>query len=177
MKVRHSFILLCFMISASVHAQFRNEEESPKRWFVGGYIGAQFGDITLIDVSPLAGYMITERIAVGLGATYKYYRIRRFYDPILNQTIKYTSHIVGGSTFSRFFITRQIFAHGEYEYLYYKNQTYGAVDFHSIFVGGGYRQYFSANSAVELVLLYNLNEAHNSPYNNPVIRMGVAIGL
>lgn len=165
------------MLSASAYAQFNNEEESSKRWFVGGYVGAQFGDVTLIDVSPLAGYMITERIALGLGATYKFYRIRRFYDPVLNQTIKYTSHIVGGSSFSRYFITKQIFAHGEYEYLRYKNQTYGTVDFNSIFLGGGYRQYFGQNSAVELVLLYNLNETHNSPYTNPVVRMGVAIGL
>jgi hypothetical protein len=44
-------------------------------------------------------------------------------------------------------------------------------------VGGGIKQEIGVNSFLTLMLLYNLNETVNSPYSNPVIRVGFAVGL
>ena len=181
------FLLLIFS-SASAQKQ---QDEDRKRWFLGGNLGLQFGYYTLIDISPIAGYMITDRLAVGAGATYKFYRIREyFYDTYQNRWRHFQSHIYGGPVFSRYFISRPVFAHVEYEYLRFRDEiyvnnpsgqrfdkVYNNVNVHSVFAGGGYRQYFGSGSAFEIMLLWNLNETHRSPYNNPVIRMGVAIGL
>jgi hypothetical protein len=191
---RNTFILFFttfILASFASNAQRSGNDEEPSRWFVGGNIGLQFGYVTLIDVSPIIGYNISDRFAVGTGLTYKYYRIRNyFYDPYLNSYRHFRSHIYGGPVFSRFYISRQIFAHAEYEFLRFRNEVYVQntagqsydrhyqnINVHSMFVGGGYRQYFSRGSAFEIMLLWNLNETPNSPYNNPVIRMGFSIGL
>lgn len=169
-----SLLSVLLSIPGVICAQQSNDE--PSRWFFGGYFGAQFGHVTLIDISPIVGYMLTERLALGVGATYKYYRIRNFFDPVNNTVKPFRTHIYGGNTFSRFFINRNFFAHGEYEYLRYSNELYGNANFHSVFLGGGYRQYFGSSSAAEIMILWNLNETPNSPYTNPVIRIGFAIG-
>jgi hypothetical protein len=56
-------------------------EENPSfkdRMYFGGNLGLQFGTVTLIDVSPLAGVMITPKFSSGIGATYQYYDDNRF---------------------------------------------------------------------------------------------------
>ena len=178
MKIKYVILLLIVLAGCEpAHAQYA-ENENPRRWFAGGNLGLQIGTVTLIDVSPLVGYMLTPKLAVGVGATYKYYHIRNyFYDPALNRYENFKSHIFGGSSFGRYFITPNIFAHTEYEYLRYNNQVFGNINFHSYFIGAGYRQFFSAGSAAEIMILWNLNETHNSPYSNPVIRMGFSIGF
>jgi len=184
-------LLIWILVPSALNAQHSNNDEEPKRWFVGGNIGLQFGYVTLIDVSPIVGYMITDRFAVGTGASYKYYRIREyFFDSYQNQWKRFQSHIYGGPLFARYYIAKQFFAQTEYEYLRFRNEVYVQntsvqkydreyqhVNVHSMFVGGGYRQFFGSGNAFEIMLLWNLNETPDSPYNNPVIRMGVAIGL
>ncbi|MBE0663687.1 MAG: hypothetical protein IH597_14625 [Bacteroidales bacterium] len=79
---KHFFflILLVWILAPSaLNAQGSDNDEEPKRWFVGGNVGLQFGYVTLIDVSPMVGYMLTDRFALGTGLTYKYYRIREFF--------------------------------------------------------------------------------------------------
>ncbi|TNF44384.1 MAG: hypothetical protein EP311_01250, partial [Cytophagales bacterium] len=48
------------------------------RMFFGGNLGLQFGTVTFIDISPLAGVMITPRLSAGAGITYQYYDDNRF---------------------------------------------------------------------------------------------------
>lgn len=191
MKAR--FVLIALMLTLTlpqIFAQKKTEDEQ-KRWFVGGNIGLQFGYVTLIDISPYVGYMITDHFAMGVGATYKYYRIRDyFFDPYLNRWQHFRSHVYGGPVFARYYISRSFFAHTEYEFLRFRNEIYVQnpggqqydrkyqhVNVHSIFIGGGYRQHFGSGNAFEIMLLWNLNETPNSPYENPVIRMGFSIGL
>ncbi|MCU0370331.1 MAG: hypothetical protein MUC31_02860, partial [Bacteroidales bacterium] len=81
----------------------------------GGIIGAQFGDITYIEVSPVASYRITESFHAGLGLTYQYYKAN--YDGAPD----YTSSAYGGSIFARYFVWRDLFAHVEYAPLYISN--------------------------------------------------------
>ena len=78
---------------------------------LGGYLGAQFGTVTLIDVSPIASYRVTNNFHAGLGLTYQYYKDTRY-------TPDYSSSSYGGSIFGRYFVWRDLFAHVEYAPLY-----------------------------------------------------------
>ncbi len=49
--------------------------------------------------------------------------------------------------------------------------------FNSFFVGGGYLQRIGGNSGMYFLVLWNLNDTPNSPYTNPVIRIGFNIGM
>jgi len=148
----------------------------------GGYLGAQFGTITVIDVSPLASYRITESFHAGVGFTYLYFKDSR-YSP------DYSASSYGGSIFARYFIWRDLFAHLEYAplyvtyYDYYDNGSGGyyrvksATWVHDFMVGGGYRQWIGERAFMSLMVLFNVNESFYSPYRNPIIRIGFGVGL
>ncbi len=75
-----------------------------------------------------------------------------------------------------------LFAHVEYEILNMEvvdDLTYKLVrtNIPSLFVGGGYRQMMGENSAFELLMLFNLMEERNSPYQNPIVRAGFVFGF
>ncbi len=145
--------------------------------YTGGGLGLQIGDYTLIQVSPILGYNITENLSVGIGATYQYTKYRQYnYD--------FVSNMYGGSIFGRYIIWRSIFAYAEDELLNieYREQVNNIIykkrtNVNSLFVGGGVRQLVGENSAMVLMLLWNLNETPYTPYNNPIIRIGFEIGL
>jgi hypothetical protein len=190
-RVLTVLVFLSFTSLIASAQQAASNDDKPRRWFVGGNLGLMIGNVTLIDVSPFVGYMLSERFAIGTGATYKYYRIKNYhFDYYQNQYYHFRSHIFGGPVFARYYISRDFFAHSEYEFLRFRNEIYVdnpsdrrydrqyvTENVHSMFVGGGYRQRFGSGNAFEIMLLWNLNETLNSPYENPVIRMGFAIGL
>jgi len=192
-RIRIKYALVFLVLSClSNLALSQNESnlnsnmDSQKRWFTGGNLGFQFGDQTFIDVSPLVGYKITEKLSVGLSGTYKYFKYKNFYsNPQNSTTYDYTSNIFGGSVFGRYFFFQELFGQTEFEYLNYNHDNYDAsgVKFKesssitSLFVGGGYRQYISDNAAFDLIVLWNLNETIDSPYQNPVIRIGFNMGF
>jgi hypothetical protein len=145
------------------------------RIYFGGNLGLQFGTQTYIDISPLVGYKITEKLSAGIGATYIYYSYKDRY-------FSYKTNIYGGRIFGRYFFTDNLFAHTEVElinmelfdnvrYDYYRKNILSPL------VGGGYIQRFSENSGVYIMLLLNLNDSAESPYSNPIIRIGFNIGL
>ncbi len=147
------------------------------RVYTGGGIGLQFGSQTFVNISPLVGYRLTEKLSVGLSATYIYYRYK---NP--NPAFSYSSNIYGGSVFSRYLIFENLFAHVEYEVLRLEardnvSRLLGTKDVTSILVGGGYRQMLGDRSSINLILLYNLNETTYSPYQNPIIRISFGIGI
>lgn len=140
----------------------------------GGYLGAQFGTITVIDVSPLASYRITESFHAGLGFTYQYFKDSRY-------PLDYSTSSYGGSIFARYFIWRDLFAHLEYAPLYVNYYDYygvkGATWVHDLMVGAGYRQWIGERAYMSLMVLFNVNESYYSPYRNPIIRIGFGVGL
>jgi hypothetical protein len=146
----------------------------------GGIIGAQFGDVTYIEVSPIASYRVTEKFHAGLGLTYQYYN---YNDP--NPAYSYSSSAYGGSIFARYFIWRDLFGHVEYAPLYITNFVFpptvmpdnSAPWAHDVFIGGGYRQWIGEKATVNLMLLFNVNETVYSPYSNPIIRIGFGVGF
>lgn len=182
-----SFLFL-FLIFAPgfISAQDAQQGQKPRfadRIFFGGGLGLQFGTITLIDISPVVGYRVTEKLETGIGLTYKFYKYNDYYS--LGSDLK--TNIIGGSVFARYHILENLFAHVEYESLHYRyDEYYGSGSsitfdqrtaiYNSIFVGGGYRQRISSGSYFFIMALWNLNDGAYSPYSNPVLRMGVMIG-
>ena len=144
----------------------------------GGYLGIQFGSVTLINISPLVSYRITPKFHAGLGLTYQYYKDNT-YSP------GYSSSAYGGSIFLRYFIWRDLFVHFEYAPMYITNFYYPpgipTVDkapwAQDVLIGGGYRQWIGQKAYMSLMLLWNLNQTIYSPYSNPIFRIGFGIGI
>ena len=179
------FFLLLFLIFLNCVSSQNNEKNRDlsdltfkERLFTGGNFGIQFGTITYIEIAPILGYRITNNFVAGVGATYIYFSDKT-YQP------KYTTDIYGGSIFGRYFVFENVFAHAELSALNYEavspfqNNSYvkERVWTNGVFLGGGYRQMLGDFSSVNIMILWNFNEEVNSPYQNPIIRMGFDIGL
>src|SRR5262245_12495917 len=110
-KLQRLFILISFILSCSadLSAQFPDGDSFWDRLYFGGNFGLQFGDQTLVDLSPLVGYRLTEKLSVGVGATYIYYH---FEDPY-HYYPSYSTHIYGGSIFTRYYFLENIFGQVE----------------------------------------------------------------
>lgn len=123
----------------------------------------------------MVGYKITERLSGGLRIKYIYLDVHQ--DGYLN----YSTNIYGGGPFARFFVYEGLFTHFEYEIINMDvPDLYGGYrrdNITSVFVGGGYRQMLGDRSAMDIMLLYNINESTYSPYINPIIQFGFAFGI
>jgi len=181
----------CFLTPEISSAQSENSRDKSRftdKLIYGGSFGLQFGSLTLIDLSPVIGYRVTEKFETGLGFTYKYYKYKDYwYDYSTGQTYDLKSNITGGSVYARYHFFENVFAHAEFEQLRYKYTNYYfsgtgieteklVADISSVLIGGGYRQRISQNSYFYIMGLWNLTEDAMSPYNNPILRMGVIIG-
>jgi len=167
--------LLSIQISAQYYEKPKEKPSFRDKIFFGGGLGLQFGNVTLVDVSPIIGYRVTERFHTGIGLTYSYYNDKRF-----ATDIDYSAY--AGSVFTRFFITESLFAHAEVEALNTEIVTFNSstlaivkrerkwID--SYLVGGGYYQRIGQRSGVYMLVLWNLNETEFTPYSNPVFRIG-----
>jgi hypothetical protein len=181
-KAAFSIVILLLMVSVHSFAQIDDstmfKKHKPKerfidRMFIGGGLGAQFGSKTAINIAPVVGYKITDQITAGVGITYEYYHY-------VYSNYNFETNIFGGSVFGRYYFTKFLFGQAEVEYLNldaYDTYPVRRVGVESVLAGGGYIQRFGQNSGVVLMLLYNLTESQYTPYQNPIIRMGVNIGL
>ena len=176
------FSILILLLTNSSKAQINTDDKRQKgnftsRLFFGGGFGLQFGSVTLIELSPLVGYKVTPKFSLGVSPTYKYYKYNDYYGP----SNDLSTNVWGGSIFARYSIFQNVFAHVEYETLYYNTKVSGNPEYmqqyNSFFVGGGYNQQIGQNSAMYFLLLWNLNDTPDSPYINPVIRIGFSVGM
>jgi hypothetical protein len=175
--------ILCFsLISTFSLAQSTGEKSISKqdlksRLYFGGGFGLQFGSLTLVEISPLVGYKLTPKWSVGISPTYKYFKYKDYY----SGSSYSSTNVWGGSIFSRYDIFQNVFAHVEYEALFYNTKITGGLtemqQYNSFLVGGGYQQRISGNAGMYLLVLWNLNDTPDSPYNNPIFRVGFNIGL
>lgn len=186
-----AILFLSFFNPGMGSAQTNLEQNKPRftdRLVYGGGFGLQFGTLTLIDLSPVVGYRVTERLETGIGLSYKYYKFKDYwYDYNTNRSYDLKSNIFGGSVYLRYHVLKNVFAHVEFEQLQYRytqyyNTSTGLVreketaNISSMFIGGGYKQPISQNSYFFIMALWNLTEDSMSPYSNPVLRMGVLLG-
>ncbi|GAB4446536.1 MAG: hypothetical protein Fur0028_01030 [Bacteroidales bacterium] len=178
-------IVLLFLVSNLVAQDFIQDPTASStstekkgfqssRLFFGGDLGFQFGNTTIIDISPLVGYRFTDRISLGTQIKYNYIHLSIY---------NISTTIYGASVFSRYNVTKAIFAHVEYEWLsletkYFNPGIYVKQDrfsLNNILLGGGYRTPIGERSYLNLMILWNINDSPLSPYQNPIIRMNVEI--
>lgn len=184
-KIRYFVPFIFFLlIISSAYAQYENtsgNKETKKqekkqtlqkqnRWFVGGMFGAGFSSYSsYVEVSPLVGYKITP--AFHVGARFNY--IWNSYE-FANGSRENLHHFgVGG--FGRYIIFRGLFAQVEYEALNFDYYDYREW-INSLFIGGGYYQSIGRSFA-SFAILFNVLDNINSPYVNPIIRIGFGVGF
>ena len=178
LKVLALLLLIQPLLSSEVFSQGEEDNLGVKdmkisdRIFYGGNLGLQFGTITFIDASPLIGYRLTDKLSLGTGISYMYYR-EKF--PGFQE---FSTSIYGGRLFGRYIIYKNLFAHTEYEVLNLESFDINRrINVTNILVGGGYRQHLGGRAYLNLLALWNINETADSPYRNPIIRMGIGIGF
>ena len=180
-------ITLAVGVVSTTNAQVYFEEPSDStsfrdRLYFGGNFSLNVGNrFTFIDISPLAGYMLSEDVSVGLGINYLYYS-QEVINVFNGDRFDLTSSVYGGRVFARHNIMDNYFAHVEFE-----NVNTNVVSLEltgstivrdwvpGFFVGGGFFQPVFKRGGVNITALYNLlHEELRSPYSSAlVIRGGV----
>jgi hypothetical protein len=192
------------LLSSGQESQVNKKKDFWNRVSVGGNFGLQFGTVTAIDVSPEVMIRVVDQLHLGVGFSYDYLKTKDYFWDDSNQNwLDFKANVYGGRFFARYYLRSifdnflgNFFAHAEYEYLYYtrpfKPDPYGTIidpygysykrgtdvmEISSLFVGVGYEQPISKQAFIDLVVLYNLNETYDSPYSNPIFRLGFGIRL
>lgn len=165
-----SFSILCvvFMSSHGLKAQ-----EAGSIVF-GGNFGLQFGTTTVIDISPNIGYQFNKYLLVGSGLSYQYFHTTY-------QGYSDSRNIFGWRLFAEPSFIQNIVGHVEYEMLNMRVPVYdGGYKrewINSLLVGGGYRLMISETAYSSCTILWNVIDNPNSPYQNPIIRVGFGFGF
>lgn len=184
-------IQLVVLLAVQAEAQPNGEPEIPDRkgkFFLIPEFWLSFGSLTYIDISPLVGYHVLDRLSVGAGPHY----IFQSQKATSRYPYAYQTHVFGLKGFAQFaFITNaerflpinlfsDLFVHVEYEGMslekkYYYAPTYpedGRFIYQGFLVGGGFTQRIGMYNSLSIMILWNLNESSRSPYSNPVFRIG-----
>lgn len=180
-KISCLIILILILFPASLHSQRTRNEPPPlrERIFFGGSFGLQLGTITDIQVSPIAGIWVLPRVAIALGPTY------RFYKDYFTKTDLY-----GGRGYVQFAVIQNlsniipigsntgIFLHLEDELLSlesaaWKSPPYSSDRFfvNTVLAGAGLSQQIGKRAAVNMMVLWAVNESDYNIYSNPEIRV------
>lgn len=165
------------VFSQAIEGRDVSDLSARERIFVGGFLGLQLGTQTAINVSPQAGYLISNRFSAGLGATYQLYHDRFFGQ-------SFTTHVFGYSLFGRLHIIPRVFAHFEFEQLNLQFRENRVLDQpgerfweSNVFLGAGYRQPMSDRVNLNIMLLYNFNDQSQAYHQNPLFRFGIDVAL
>jgi hypothetical protein len=178
-------ILLFTVVAASLSAQ----EEVPSRRgkiFLIPELWLSFGTRTYIEVAPMVGYYINNRLSVGLGPHF-IYEAQRAYPPYpaystwaygLKGFVRF-SVITNAEEFLPIKLFSDLFVHVEYEGLSLEKSLYippytdnGRFVYQGFLVGGGFAQRVGMYNSVSFMVLWDVNESTYSPYGNPIFRIG-----
>lgn len=181
-----ALLLLIAALSISVHAQ-EDAGGRKGKFFLIPELWLSFGPSTYIDISPMVGYHVLDRLAVGLGPHYIFLSQKA----TAAYPDDYQTHSYGLKGFARFsLITHaeeflpinlfsELFVHVEYEGLSLEKAYYvppytenGRFIYQGFLVGGGISQRVGLYNSVSFTVLWNINESVSSPYSNPVFRVG-----
>ncbi len=173
-----SRILLVAVVLLTASSMAGAGQGGKNNMFWGGWVGAGFGTVDYVEISPTFGIYPMEKLATGIRLTYRYRNDSRF-SPELS-TSDY-----GGGLFARYFLIPQLFVQGEYDYLSYEyiDLDYDTVrtSANALLGGGGYSMPMGPHAAFNATILYDL--LHDSgdpyrPYDSPwVFRVGVGVGF
>ena len=183
-KITLSCILVILFLT-SARAQDIGPDRKGK-FFLTPEFWLSFGSTTYIEVAPLLGYHVMDRLVLGLGPHYIYQSVKATpYHPNA-----YETHVFGLKGFARFFLFTNVeqflpinlfsdlFVHLEYEGMsleksvYYQTGDQGRFIYHSFLLGGGFNQRIGMYNSVSFMVLWDVNESAYSPYSNPVFRIG-----
>jgi hypothetical protein len=138
----------------------------------GGNFAFNFGNVNFLEISPVAGYPLNEKLMVGAGVSYI-----SFWGQGSNGSFSWS--YFGGRLFGRHRLFDQVFAHAELEMLNVPYYLPNGSDVQrkwitSPLVGLGYFFPFSQRGGIQATLLYNTNyQPAYSPYPSDLIwRMG-----
>lgn len=171
-------------INLGAFAQTPGPVSFKDRLFFGGNVGLGFGGGNnstgfYAELSPLVGYKITDRWSAGPGFINQYKYEKFTLSP--GNPKEFESYNYGIRFFTQYLVFSTFFVHGEYEALSYNYLSYNPFNgdiqqfrrnVESLFIGGGYRSYINDRSAIDITVLFNLNESRYSPYPNPIFRVG-----
>lgn len=182
--------ILAIMISLPSLGQFgqqssekKDEFKMQKRLYIGGGLGFGLSSFsTYLMLAPVVGYRLSPSFDIGTRLTYTYYRYN-------DSPLKFSTNNYGLGAFARYylFFFNNLFLHAEYEALSYEYNDPGRASYYdvvmirewvsSLLLGGGYRQWIGQNAFVGITVLWNILDDINSPYPNPIFRIGVGVGI
>jgi len=148
------------------------------RFFVGGGIGATFGDVDYVEIAPLLGFQAVPRVGLGFQPFYRWTNDGR-YSPSIESTD------YGARVFARFRVVSNFFVEADYqftsyEYLDFNSGTTRASD-NAFLAGVGYTMPMGRNVGLYFSALYDFTYDDNNPYSaydSPVqLQFGVAVGF
>lgn len=166
-------ILLCLFTSTASWGQEEEDEEEKdrpslkERLYYSGGAQLQFGNATVIGLSPNVGYKFNDILSLGLGLSYQYSKYRA--GTYLINGIPYSvgdsepQHTYGGKLFGRAKTPIDVFVHAEWETLnaFIPGFSRGREWYSALLVGGGYSVAVGGNSSMNIMMLYNLNRSSN----------------
>jgi hypothetical protein len=141
---------------------------------LGGSFGLSFGTFTNINLSPMAGYQITDKLVGGVGATVMWFKAKNF---------GVNAVYYGGRGFLMYNVIPIINIIAEYEALNVETDTFTKYNarkwINSPMVGASYSQPTGGRfiKAVHFTALYNINYNNQiddygnniSPYGSPFV--------
>lgn len=176
--------ILCVSLISESYGQKKKEVPPPlrERIFFGGSFGLQFGSYTNIEINPIVGLWVLPNVAVAAGPGYQYYSDNYYH---------ISTSIFSGKAYGQVVLLRDLnniiplgihtglVFHVEDELLnldseYWKSVTSRENRFwlNTVLIGGGLRQQFGRRAAVNILVLWVLNDSGYQIYSNPEIRIG-----
>ena len=155
----------------------RPKPQKPKRFFAGGMIGAGFSSYSsYVELAPIFGYKVTPDFHVGTRINY-IFNSYQVWNPATNTEQRVQLHHYGIGVFARYIFFKGIYGHVEYEALsfdyYYADRNW----INSLFIGGGFMQNIGGSGFATFAILFNVLDSPDSPYVNPIIRIGFGAGF
>lgn len=195
-------VLLLAFLSVSIsgaYAQYENTSgkkkegdvkkrpapQKPKRWFVGGMLGAGFSSYSsYVEISPVIGYEPIKNLQVAVRLSYIYNSVYRQTGVAPITETRVSLHHLGFSLMARYIFFKGIFGQLEYEMLSYDDKWYNLdptsptyqqqyqerIPINTLFIGGGFFQRFG-NGFASFAILFPIAENYESFYNSYVIRI------
>lgn len=155
--------MLCCVAIVSSYAQGFDRSKLE----IGGGIGLQFGDYTVINVSPQVGYRLSPYFTAGAGVAYTYYKNDISYD---NKKYDYKASYFGMNVFGRFYPIQYVVLSVQPE----ASRMWKSMDgpqgkvkknefVPSVLLGGGVRL-----GPVTAMIQYDVIQDDNSPYSDKI---------
>jgi hypothetical protein len=184
-------LTILLVITQGLQAQYQQDSTTeekerkfdPNRLVFGGIIGASFGNITFVQVSPQVGYMFNQYLTAGAGINF-IYSSQKFRDFAGNEVYRFNSGFAGMNVFARVFPIRILMISAQPEL----NYSWGNVKYAqgsqptrsmdgkfvpSLLVGGGIVIPAGGRGGMMVSLQYDVLQNERSPYgSNAFVNIG-----